>query len=81
MSTLIAVALYAVVLVAANLVIGVFGPMATGIVAFFRIGFDLTLRDWLQLLPLVVLMQFGAKLAGGALWSMVFNKVMHPSDV
>jgi uncharacterized PurR-regulated membrane protein YhhQ (DUF165 family) len=161
MTTAFALALYAAVLVAANMIIGAFGPMATGIVAFFLIGFDLTLRDWLQLrlrtwqmflliggsgcitylldraagdiavasaasfalagmadwfvfsrlrgswlrranlsniagsavdslvfptlafgslMPLVVLMQFGAKLAGGALWSMVFNKVVHPPD-
>ncbi len=161
MATGIALALYAAVLVVANMIIGVFGPMATGIVAFFLIGFDLTLRDYLQLrlrgwqmfaliagsglityaldrasgeiavasaasfalagmadwftfsrlrgswlrranmsnvvgsavdslvfptlafgslMPVVVLMQFAAKLAGGALWSMVFNKVVHPPD-
>lgn len=161
MATGIALALYAAVLVVANMIIGVFGPMATGIVAFFLIGFDLTLRDWLQLrlrtwqmfaliagsglityildrasgeialasaasfalagmadwftfsrlrgswmrranmsnvvgsavdslvfptlafgslMPVVVLMQFAAKLAGGALWSMVFNKVVHPPE-
>lgn len=161
MATGIALALYAAVLVVANMIIGVFGPMATGVVAFFLIGFDLTLRDWLQLrlrtwqmfaliagsglityildrasgeialasaasfalagmadwftfsrlrgswmrranmsnvvgsavdslvfptlafgslMPVVVLMQFAAKLAGGALWSMVFNKVVHPPE-
>jgi len=161
MATGIALALYATVLVVANMIIGVFGPMATGIVAFFLIGFDLTLRDYLQLrlrgwqmfaliagsgsitymldrasgeialasaaafalagmadwftfsrlrgswlrranmsnvvgsavdslvfptlafgslMPVVVLMQFAAKLAGGALWSMVFNKIVHPPD-
>lgn len=161
MATGIALALYAAVLVVANMIIGVFGPMATGIVAFFLIGFDLTLRDYLQLrlrgwqmfaliagsgsityvldrasgeialasaaafalagmadwftfsrlrgswlrranmsnvvgsavdslvfptlafgslMPVVVLMQFAAKLAGGAVWSMVFNKVVHPPD-
>ena len=39
---------YAVAMIAANLLVATFGPSVTAINAFFLIGLDLTLRDWLQ---------------------------------
>lgn len=43
-----AVVLYAAAIVAANLSAAAFGPAITPINAFFLIGLDLTLRDWLH---------------------------------
>ena len=43
-----AVVLYAAAIVAANLSASAFGPAITPINAFFLIGLDLTLRDWLH---------------------------------
>ncbi len=40
---------YVAVLLSANLLVSVFGPSITPILAFFLIGFDLSLRDWLHL--------------------------------
>lgn len=45
----LALSLYVVVLLSANLLVGIFGPSITPILAFFLIGFDLSLRDWLHL--------------------------------
>ena len=39
---------YAVAMIAANLLVATFGPSITAINAFFLIGLDLTLRDWLH---------------------------------
>jgi len=39
---------YAVAMIAANLLVATFGPSVTAINAFFLIGLDLTLRDWLH---------------------------------
>lgn len=39
---------YAVVMIAANLLVATFGPSVTAINAFLLIGLDLTLRDWLH---------------------------------
>jgi len=47
--TYFALSLYVAVLLAANLLVGIFGPSITPILAFFLIGFDLSLRDWLHL--------------------------------
>lgn len=47
--TAIAVALYACAIVAANLLVLRFGPSITPILAFFLIGLDLALRNWLNL--------------------------------
>lgn len=47
--TLIAtLSLYAAAMVAANLTVAAFGPGISPINAFFLIGLDLTLRDWLH---------------------------------
>lgn len=43
-----AVILYAAAIVAANFSAATFGPAVTPINAFFLIGLDLTLRDWLH---------------------------------
>jgi queuosine precursor transporter len=59
--TMLAVALYAAAMIAANLTVAAFGPVVTPINAFFLIGLDLTLRDYLhvkikqhQMLSLIV---------------------------
>jgi len=39
---------YAVAMITANLLVATFGPSVTAINAFFLIGLDLTLRDWLH---------------------------------
>jgi uncharacterized PurR-regulated membrane protein YhhQ (DUF165 family) len=44
----IAIVIYAVAMTAANLTIAAFGPWVSPVNAFFLIGLDLTLRDWLQ---------------------------------
>lgn len=44
-----AIALYAVAIAAANLLVATFGPAVTPINAFFLIGLDLSLRNWLAL--------------------------------
>jgi hypothetical protein len=40
---------YGAAMVAANLLVTVFGPVVTPINAFFLIGFDLAVRDWLHI--------------------------------
>jgi hypothetical protein len=45
---LIAVSVYALAMTAANLSIAAFGPAISPVNAFFLIGLDLTLRDWLH---------------------------------
>lgn len=47
--TVLAVAMYAVAMIAANLTVAAFGPAVTPINAFFLIGLDLALRDWLHI--------------------------------
>ena len=44
----VAVVVYAVALIVANLTVAAFGPAVTSINAFFLVGLDLTLRDWLH---------------------------------
>lgn len=44
----IAIVIYAAVLVGANLLVATFGPAVTPINAFLFIGLDLALRDWLH---------------------------------
>ena len=39
---------YAATMVAANLLVAVFGPVITPLNAFVLIGFDLAMRDWLH---------------------------------
>lgn len=43
-----ALIIYAVAMTAANLLVATFGPSISPINAFFLIGLDLTLRDWLH---------------------------------
>jgi len=45
----LALSAYVAVLLGANLLVSIFGPSITPALAFFLIGFDLTLRDWLHL--------------------------------
>jgi queuosine precursor transporter len=44
-----AIAVYAATIIAANLLVAQFGPAITPLLAFFCIGLDLALRDWLQI--------------------------------
>jgi uncharacterized PurR-regulated membrane protein YhhQ (DUF165 family) len=46
---IVAVAAYAVAIVAANLSVAAFGPAISPVNAFLFIGFDLALRDWLHI--------------------------------
>lgn len=46
--TMLAVALYAAAMISANLTVAAFGPAVTPINAFFLIGLDLSLRDYLH---------------------------------
>ena len=43
----VAIVVYAVAMIVANLTVAAFGPAVTPINAFFLVGLDLTLRDWL----------------------------------
>lgn len=61
MTVALALVAYAVAMIAANLTVAAFGPSVTAINAFFLIGMDLALRDWLhvrlrawQMLALIV---------------------------
>jgi uncharacterized PurR-regulated membrane protein YhhQ (DUF165 family) len=45
---ILAIAVYAATIIAANLLVAQFGPVITPVLAFVCIGLDLTLRDWLQ---------------------------------
>lgn len=45
---ILAVALYAVTIIAANLLVAHFGPSIMPLLAFVLIGLDLALRDWLH---------------------------------
>lgn len=44
-----AIAVYAVSIIAANLIVAALGPWVSPINSFFLIGLDLTLRDWLHI--------------------------------
>lgn len=44
----IAIVVYAVSIIAANLIVAALGPWVSPINSFFLIGLDLTLRDWLH---------------------------------
>lgn len=46
---ILAVALFAATIIAANLLVAQFGPAITPVLAFVLIGLDLALRDWLHL--------------------------------
>lgn len=71
MTALIAILAYAAAMIAANLSVAAFGPSVTPINAFFLIGLDLALRDWLhvRLRPL----QMGGMIAATGLISFALN--------
>ena len=66
-----AIAAFAVVLVCANLLVAQFGPSITPILAFFIIGFDLSLRDWLHVRLRPV--QMGALIAATGMITYALN--------
>ena len=46
--TYFAAFLYVAAMLAANMLVAKFGPMISPVLAFFLIGFDLSMRDWLH---------------------------------
>lgn len=46
--TYLAAALYVAAMLLANLLVSKFGPSISPVLAFFLIGFDLSMRDWLH---------------------------------
>lgn len=62
----VSIVIYAAAMTAANLSIAAFGPWVSPINAFFLIGLDLTLRDWLQT-KLSQWQMFALILASGAI--------------
>lgn len=48
MNLLLAIVIYTLAMTAANLSVATFGPVSTPFNAFFLIGLDLALRDWLH---------------------------------
>lgn len=62
----IAIALYILSMTAANLLVAQFGPVISPVLAFFLIGLDLSLRDWLHV-RMKALHMIGLILIAGAL--------------
>jgi uncharacterized PurR-regulated membrane protein YhhQ (DUF165 family) len=69
-----AVVSYAVAIVLANYLVSIFGPVITPINAFVFIGFDLALRNWLNLQ--LNKWQMGAMIFGTGLISYFLNDTM-----
>jgi len=69
-----AVVAYAVAIVLANYLVSIFGPIVTPINAFVFIGFDLALRNWLNLQ--LNKWQMGAMIFGTGLISYFLNDTM-----
>lgn len=67
----LAIALYAATIIAANLLVAQFGPVITPVLAFFCIGLDLALRDWLQVR--VTRWHMGALIVATALVTYLLN--------
>lgn len=67
----IAIAIYAVAMTVANLTVAAFGPWVSPINAFFLIGLDLALRDWLHVR--LRTWQMGALIAGTGVLTYVLN--------
>lgn len=67
----VAVAVYAAAMTLANLSVAHFGPWVSPINAFFLIGLDLALRDWLHVRLKV--WQMGALIAGTGLLTYALN--------
>lgn len=66
-----AIVIYAVAMTCANLSIAAFGPWVSPINAFFLIGLDLALRDWLHVRLRV--WQMGALIAATGLLTYILN--------
>lgn len=66
-----AIVVYAIAMTAANLTIATFGPWVSPINAFFLIGLDLALRDWLHVRLKV--WQMGALIASTGLLTFMLN--------
>ena len=62
---------YAISMTIANLLVAEFGPSITPILAFFLIGMDLTLRDWLHVR--IRPWQMGALIFGAGLLTWILN--------
>ena len=69
---LIAILIYALAIIAANLTVAIFGPAVTPINAFVLIGLDLALRDWLHLR--LKTWQMGCLIFGTGLITYVLNQ-------
>lgn len=67
----IAIAIYAVAMTVANLTVAAFGPWVSPINAFFLIGLDLALRDWLHVR--LRTWQMGALIASTGVLTYVLN--------
>lgn len=63
---------YAIAMTVANMLVATFGPSISPINAFVFIGFDLALRDWLQIKLKPV--QMGALIAGTGLLTYALNQ-------
>lgn len=68
---MIAIAVYAAAMIAANLTVAAFGPWVSPINAFLLIGLDLALRDWLHVRLRV--WQMGALIAGTGVLTYLLN--------
>lgn len=68
---IVAILIYAVAMTCANLSIAAFGPWVSPINAFFLIGLDLALRDWLHVHLRV--WQMGAMIAATGLLTYILN--------
>jgi uncharacterized PurR-regulated membrane protein YhhQ (DUF165 family) len=66
-----AIVVYAIAMTAANLTIATFGPWVSPINAFFLIGLDLALRDWLHVRLKV--WQMGALIASTGVLTFMLN--------
>jgi uncharacterized PurR-regulated membrane protein YhhQ (DUF165 family) len=71
MSLTIAISAYAIAMTLANLSVAAFGPAISPINAFFLIGLDLALRDWLHVRLKV--WQMGALIAATGSLTYLFN--------
>ena len=68
----VAIAIYAVAMIVANLLVAKFGPSITPINAFVLIGLDLALRDWLHVR--IKTWQMGALIASTGLLTYALNQ-------
>lgn len=66
-----ALLMYAAAMVSANLLVSVFGPSISPVLAFFFIGLDLALRDWLHVR--LKAWQMGALIAGTGVLTYAMN--------